>query len=52
MRVLEKQELKLMIIENYINWFTSNQEERDSMIKGAKCYVSEDLINELEEQPK
>jgi len=49
MRVLEAEEIKLMIIENYINWFTSNQEERDSMIEGAKCYVSEDFINEIEE---
>jgi hypothetical protein len=49
MRVLEAKEIKLMIIENYINWFTSNQEERDSMIEGAKCSVTEDFINEIEE---
>ena len=43
------EELKLLIIENYIEWFTSNDSVRKSMIDNALWYVHEDHCNELEE---
>jgi len=43
------EELKLVIIENYIEWFTSNDSVRKSMIDNALWYVYEDHCNELQE---
>ena len=31
--------IKLMIIENYIDWYTSDDKERDRLKKGADVYV-------------
>lgn len=45
-------ETKLMIIENYINWFTSNEQERQDMIRDARIYVEEDHVNELKQTNK
>jgi len=41
------QEIKLMIIENYIDHYTSNDEERDSMKEVARSYVEEDWVDEI-----
>jgi hypothetical protein len=41
------EELKLTIIENFINWYTSNDKERDAMKESAFTYVVEDHVNEL-----
>lgn len=43
------EEMKLMIIENYIDWYTSDEEERELMKEGAVSYVLEDHCNELSE---
>lgn len=37
----EEHEIKQMIIENYICWYASSQEEIDNMIKGAQRYINE-----------
>lgn len=38
---------KLMILENYIDWLTSDETERERMKAGAFQYVEEDHVNEL-----
>lgn len=43
------QELKLDIINNYIEYFTSDDMERDMMYENAYFYVVEDHCNELNE---
>lgn len=43
------EELKLMIIENFIDYFTSNEMERRSMKRCAEYYVDGDHVNELEQ---
>ena len=48
-KISKAEELKLIIIENYIDWFTSDNRERDSMKESAFVYVMEDHVNELEE---
>ena len=40
-------EIKLMIIENYIDWFTTDQDEREQMKENAKLYVEEDWVDEI-----
>jgi hypothetical protein len=42
-------EIKLMIIENYINWFTSDEDEREQMKKNAELYVEEDWVDEIKQ---
>jgi len=41
------EEIKLMIIENFIEHFTTNEEERDLMKKDARLYVKEDWVDEI-----
>jgi hypothetical protein len=41
------QEIKLMIIENFIDHFTSDEKERESMKKSAFIYVEEDHVDEI-----
>ena len=43
----DTKEIKLMIIENYIDWFTNNEDERDQMKENAKLYVEEDWVDEI-----
>jgi len=43
-------EVKLMIIENFIDWFTSNDDERIKMKESAKLYVEQDHINEISDR--
>jgi len=45
----KSEEIKLMIIENFIDHFTSNEEEREKMKATAKAYVDEDHVNEIEQ---
>jgi len=40
-------EIKLMIIENYIDHFTSDDKEAEWMKKGAETYVDEDWVDEI-----
>lgn len=42
-------EIKLMIIENYIDWFTTDEDERESMKDNAKLYVEEDWVDEIKQ---
>lgn len=45
---MTNKEIKLMIIENYIDWFTSDEDEREEMKISAAGYVEEDHVDELE----
>jgi hypothetical protein len=40
-------EIKLMIIENYIDHFTSDENERYDMKNNADLYVEEDWVDEI-----
>jgi hypothetical protein len=42
-------EIKLMIIENYIDHFTSDDNEREEMKDNAALYVDEDWVDEIEQ---
>ena len=41
-------ETKLMIIQNFIDNFTSNEAERLQMYEAAELYVDEDHVDEVE----
>jgi hypothetical protein len=41
------EERKLIIIENFIDYYTSNDKERDQLKELAFTYVIEDHLNEL-----
>ena len=43
------EETKLIIIENFIEWFSSDENERNEMKALALTYVQEDHVNELED---
>ena len=40
-------EIKLMIIDNFIEHYTSNDEEQNAMKKVALTYVEEDHVDEI-----
>jgi hypothetical protein len=46
---MKHSETKLIIIQNYIDYFTSNDDERKLMYENAYQYVKEDHVNELED---
>jgi len=46
-KLSKTEEIKFMIIENYIDWFTSNEEERDNLKNEALNYVIEDWVDEI-----
>jgi hypothetical protein len=46
-KLTKTQEIKLMIIENYIDNFTTNDDERDTMKANALMYVEEDHVDEI-----
>lgn len=48
----KSEEIKLIIIENFIDWFTSYDDERQELKRLALDYVSESHINELEDYIK
>jgi len=41
-----------MIIENFIDWYTSNDEERTRMKDALQSYLDEDHVDELNLQDK
>jgi hypothetical protein len=45
----ETESLKLMIIHNYIDWFTSNEDERKSMKHNSIDYVLQDHVDEIKQ---
>lgn len=42
-------EIKLMIIENFIDYFTSDENEREEMKQVARDYVEEDHVDEIKQ---
>ena len=44
---MNNKEKKLMIIENYIEWYTTDDLEREQMKEGASLYVKEDHVDEI-----
>jgi len=44
---MKTQEIKLMIIENYIDWYTSDEIERFEMKANALTYIKEDHVDEI-----
>lgn len=42
-------ETKLMIIENFIDYYTTDETEREGMKKEATIYVEEDWVDEIEQ---
>jgi len=44
---MNNKDKKLMIIENYIEWYTTDDLEREQMKEGASCYVKEDHVDEI-----
>ena len=48
-KLTKAEELKLIIIENFIEYYTSSDEERKAIKECAYDYVIEDHCNELEE---
>lgn len=42
-------EIKLMIIENFIDHYTSNENERNDMKMIAQEYVDEDWVDEIKQ---
>ena len=48
-KLTKSEDLKLMIIENFIEWYTSSDKEREAMKECAYDYVIEDHCNEFEE---
>lgn len=44
---MNNKDKKLMIIENYIEWYTTDDQEREQMKENASCYVAEDWVDEI-----
>ena len=45
---MTNKETKLMVIENFIDWYTTDDTERESMKINAKTYVDEDWVDEVQ----
>jgi hypothetical protein len=45
---MKNSDYKSMIIENYIEWYTTDDQEREEMKEGALLYVEEDHVDEIE----
>jgi hypothetical protein len=43
----QRDEIKSMIIENYIDWFTHDEEERNRMKADVSQYVDFDHVDEI-----
>jgi hypothetical protein len=43
------EERKLIIIENFIDYYTSDEKQREDLKELAFCYVIEDHVNELDD---
>jgi len=48
MKTKDVKDVKLMIIENFIDHYTTDDKERDEMKDDAKIYVEEDWVDEIE----
>lgn len=48
----ETKEVKLMIIENFIDYYTTDESERIEMKEEAATYVEEDWVDEIEQSFK
>ncbi len=48
-QLTETQQIKLMIIDNYIDHYTSDDEEREAMKENALMYVQEDFNDEVQD---
>lgn len=48
-KLTKSEDLKLMIIENFIEWYTSSDKEREEMKECAFDYVDECHYDELEQ---
>ena len=46
---MKTKEIKLTIIENYIDWYTSDETEREHLKENARLYVDEDWVDEIEQ---
>ncbi len=46
---MENIEIKKMIIENFIDWYTSSDDERARMKDALEEYLREDHVDELSE---
>lgn len=42
-------EIKLMIIENFINWYTTDEHEQIKMKEAAEQYVDGDHVDEIKQ---
>lgn len=42
-------DVKKDIIENFIDWFTSDEKERESMKRAAEDYIIEDEVDEVQQ---
>ena len=49
LKMKNTKEIKLMIIENYIDWFTTDEDERKRMKDNANLYVEEDWVDEIKQ---
>ena len=43
------EQVKMTILENYIDWRTSDEDEREDLKENAKLYVDEDWVDEIEQ---
>lgn len=48
-QLTQTQQIKLMIIENYIDHYTSDDSEREGMKENALMYVEEDFNDEVQD---
>lgn len=46
-KLTKTQDVKLTILENFIDWYTSDEEERITMKQSAEIYVEEDYVDEI-----
>ena len=44
---MTRDDIKLMIITNFIEYYTTDDEERNDMGRGAEIYVEEDHVDEI-----
>ena len=48
MKLTKTEEVKLMIIKNFIDYYTSDETERYDMKRSAEDYVEEDHVDEVQ----
>ena len=45
---MTNKDTKLMIINNFIDWYTTDDVERDTMKKNVTTYIDEDWVDEVQ----